>query len=175
MATRRGDSLEDNPVELLLPDDEDFDHNRGQSRMNSPTKEDCLGGVKSGVVSEEKTTENDEDNEQFGKTLRFGSEDDGSGNEAARHDGESEEDYLSNNRYNDMEYSKVPEEYESMFMINGKGQALDTKRKHEGGLCNTDKDYDDSSEEDMEMAYQILAEKRKAKKKRKGKKRLQQR
>ena len=67
-----------------------------------------------------------------------------------------------------MAYSKVPEQYESMFMMNGKGQALDTKRKHEGGLCNTDEDYDNSSEEDMEMALQILAEKKKAKKKRKG-------
>ena len=157
-------------MELLLPDDEDFDHDRGQSRMNSPTKIDCLGGEKSGVVSEEKTRENDEYNERNGKTLRYESEDGGSGNEAARHDGESEEDYLSSKRYNDMEYSKVPEEYEAMFRINGEIKTSDTKRKNEGELCNTDEDYEDSDEEDMQIALQILEEKRNAKKRKKGEK-----
>ena len=159
-------------MELLLPDDEDFDHDRGQSRMNSPTKIDCLGGEKSGVVSEEKTRENDEYNERNGKTLRYESEDGGSGNEAARHDKEPEEDYQSKNRYNGMAYSKPPEQYESMFMLNDKGQALDTKRKRKGELYNMeDEDYDSSSsEEDMEEVLQIMAEKKKAKKRRKGKK-----
>ena len=150
--------MNDNPVELLLPDDEDFDHDRGQSRMNSPTKIDCLGGKKSGVVSEEKTRENDEYNEGNGKTLRYESEDGGIGNEAAR--------------YIDKEYStKPPEGYQSVLKLKDKGQALDTKRKRKEKLYNTeDEEYSSSSSEDDMNEARLMAEKKKAKQRKKAKK-----
>ena len=51
-----GDSLTDGPVDVLLPDDEDFDHDRGQSRMMSTTENDHLRGVGGDIVSESKLT-----------------------------------------------------------------------------------------------------------------------
>ena len=144
-------------MELLLPDDEDFDHGRGQYELKSPTKSDCVIEEKSGVVSAEKT----------GKTLRYENENGKNDNEDARHDGEIEEDY------NKMSYSTVPEGYESMFTLrNEKRRALATTNKHVRELLHAednDNDYDEnSSEEDLQMAYQMLAEKRKATKKRKN-------
>ena len=163
MATRRGGDLNDNPVELLLPDDEDFDHDRGQSGMNSPTKIDCLGGEKSGVVSEEKTRKNDEYNEGNGKTLRYESEDARIGNEAAR--------------YIDMEYStKPPEGYQSVLKLKDKGQALDTSRKRKEEWYNTeDEEYGTSSSEEEMNEARLMAEKKKQGKERKQRKGPQQR
>ena len=143
-------------MELLLPDDEDFDHGRGQYELKSPTKRDCVIEEKSGVVSAEKT----------GKTLRYENENGKNDNEDARHDGDVEEDYSK------MSYSTVPDGYESIFTVpNEKGRALDTRRKHVRKLLdadvNDDDEYQNSSEEDLQMAYQMLAEKRKATKKRK--------
>ena len=145
-------------MELLLPDDEDFDHDRGQSRMNSPTKIDCLGGEKSGVVSEEKTRENDEYNEGNGKTLRFESEDGGMGNEAAR--------------YIDKEYStKPPEGYQSMLKLEENGRASDIKRQGNEKLNNAEEEEysGSSSDEEMEVARR-MQERKKAKQKKKAKK-----
>lgn len=153
-----GGHLNDNPVELLLPDDEDFDHDRGQSSMNSPTKIDCLGGKKSGVVSEEKTRENDEYNEGNGKTLRYGSEDGGMGNEAAR--------------YIDKEYStKPPEGYQSMLKLEENGRASDIKRQGNEKLNNAEEEEysGSSSDEEMEVARR-MQERKKAKQKKKAKK-----
>ena len=146
-------------MELLLPDDEDFDHDRGQSGMNSPTKIDCLGGEKSGVVSEEKTRENDEYNEGNGKTLRYESEDARIGNEAAR--------------YIDMEYStKPPEGYQSVLKLKDKGQALDTSRKRKEEWYNTeDEEYGTSSSEEEMNEARLMAEKKKARQRKKAKKR----
>ena len=150
--------MNDKPVELLLPDDEDFDHDRGQSRMNSPTKIDCLGGKKSGVVSEEKTRENDEYNDGNGKTLRFESEDGGMGNEAAR--------------YIDKEYStKPPEGYQSVLRLEENGRASDTKRQRNEKLSNAEEEeYSGSSSDDEMEEARLMQERKKAKQRKKAKK-----
>ena len=41
-------------MDVLLPDDEDFDHDRGQSRITSPMENDHLRGVGGDVVSKSK-------------------------------------------------------------------------------------------------------------------------
>ena len=63
------DSADTDPVEFFLPDDDDFDHNRGQSRMTSPTEEDHLRGREMDVVSEEKSNERNGDKERLQKHL----------------------------------------------------------------------------------------------------------
>ena len=63
----------------------------------------------------------------------------------------------------------VPDEYKATFRIDEEIKASDNKRKNEGELCDTDDDNDDSDEEDMQIALQILEEKRNAKKKKEEK------
>ena len=59
------DSLNDGSVKFILPNDKDFDDNKEQSRMRSPTENNHLRVVEGEVVSKEKANENDEDNEQL--------------------------------------------------------------------------------------------------------------
>ena len=99
------DPADNDPVEFLLPDDDDFDHNRGQSRMTSPTEEDHLRGGEMGVVSEEKSNERNGDKERLQKTL-----------DSNVIDGD-EDGKEKNSKYNDMIYSKVPDSYNAMFPV----------------------------------------------------------
>ena len=46
-----GDFFTDGPVEVLLPDNEDFDYDRGQSRMPSPIENDHLRSVGGDLVA----------------------------------------------------------------------------------------------------------------------------
>ena len=46
-----GDSLTDGHLDVLLPDNEDFDHDRGQSRMPSPIENDHLRSVGGDLVA----------------------------------------------------------------------------------------------------------------------------
>ena len=51
------------------------------------------------------------------KLFRFESDNDGSSNEAATNGGEYEDNNMSNNRYDNTEYNKVPKEYNPMFSV----------------------------------------------------------
>ena len=78
--------------------------------------------------------------------------------------------YLFNNRYNDMEYSKVPEEYEAMFRINGKVQTLDTKRNTKEDYVILTRTTTIATKRKWRWRIKSWLKREKAKKKRKGKK-----
>ena len=58
-----GELLTDSPVVVLLPEDKDFDHDRGQSRMRSQMMDDHLGGGGGDEVSIGDGNESYEDSE----------------------------------------------------------------------------------------------------------------